>query len=583
MVSKRARLESGEHVFYNILRTQYKTIQKALDIGDNKIRIVMECKKDLREVGPEELETKVNEVIKKNLPVTKTNMSREKAQKLVDLSMVPESVKKIRVVEIKDFDIQACGNPHVDNTKEIGIFKIKKIEKKGKDTYSIVSTVLDKEEPPKKMKKSKIDLAKGTRDFGPNEKILRDYVLNTIKKVCETYGFSPIETPILERYETLAAKFAAGEESDALKEIFVSTDNGGRKLGLRFDMTVPFSRYIAMNPSIKMPFKKYLEGEVFRDGPIKKGRYRSFRQFDPDIVGVKGMIADAEILAVTDAVFSELGFKFYIEVNNRKVIEGVLEDSGIKKKDWESVTVSIDKLKKIGKKGVTKELSEQGYSKDKIKFILDTLSKDKTNRKTLDKLKSIIKSKIGKQGIQEMGELLDFLEMYKIKSIVFDPSLARGLAYYTGPIYEVLLKESSLTSSAAGGGRYDELIGNYLGTKEIIPATGISFGIEVIIEALKEKNKANKKSVTKLYIIPIKTLKQSLKLAQQLREKSINTDIDLLERGISKNLQYANSYGLPYVVFVGEKELKQGKVKLRDMKSGKEQLLTVKQVIKFLS
>jgi len=228
-----------------------------------------------------------------------------------------------------------------------------------------------------------VELAKGTRDFSPKEKILRDQVLNTLKEVCENYGFSPIETPIIERYETLAAKFAAGEESDALEEIFVSIDNGKRKLGLRFDMTVPFSRFFAMNKGLKMPFKKYLTGEVFRDGPIKTGRYRQFTQFDPDIVGVKGMIADAEILSVVDSIFSKLNLGFFIELNNRKIIEGALESAKISKSKWESATISIDKLKKIGKKGVLKELEKKEVQG--MEPVLDALTKEKTNKETLEK------------------------------------------------------------------------------------------------------------------------------------------------------------------------------------------------------
>ena len=181
-----------------------------------------------------------------------------------------------------------------------------------------------------------------------------------------------------------------------------------------------------------------------------------------------------------------------------------------------------------------------------------------------------------------MKELLEYLETYDVKTTIFDPSLARGLAYYTGPIYEVLLTDSSITSSAAGGGRYDELIGNYLGTNEEIPATGISFGIEVIVEALKEKGKAVKKTIAQIYVIPIKTKTESIKIVQKLRKAGINTDIDLLDRGISKNLQYANTYKIPFVVFVGQKEIDLGKVKLRDMESGKEELLTINQILKQL-
>ncbi len=426
------------------------------------------------------------------------------------------------------------------------------------------------------------ELAKGTRDFSAEEKIARDKIINTLKEVCELYGFNPIETPIIERYETLAAKFAAGEESDALKEIFVTKDNGGRKLGLRFDLTVPFSRYIAMNKGIKMPFKKYMNGEVFRDGPIKTGRYRQFTQFDPDIVGCESMAADAEILSLVNTAFSRLGFKYYIEINNRKIIDGLLTDAGIKQKKWFSVTVSIDKLKKIGKKGVLKELTEKGFDKKNMSGILEFLDMDTTNKRTLEKLERNLESDIGKQGISEMRELLGYLDALKVKNIKFDPSLARGLAYYTGPIFEVFLEDSEITSSAAGGGRYDKLIGNYLGSDKDIPAVGVSFGVDVLVEAMREKNKMNEKSVVSLFIIPIKTQMKSMELAQEFRKAGINTDLDIMERGISNNLAYANSYEIPYVVFVGQRELEQGKLKLKNMKTGKEEMLTKEQIIKKL-
>ena len=419
-----------------------------------------------------------------------------------------------------------------------------------------------------------LSTAKGTRDFPPEEKILRDTVLDTLKGVAENYGFNPIETPTIENYDTLSAKFAAGQESDALQETFTLKDRGKRKLELRFDLTVPFSRFIAMNPTMKMPFKKYMTGEVFRDGPIKTGRYRQFTQFDIDIVGASSMKADAEILSAVDAAFRAFDIPFYIEVNNRKILDGVLLDAGVPEKKWETVTISIDKLKKIGKKGVTEELVKKGLKKDTASKVLDVLSKEKTNAKTLSKLN--IQSDIGKEGLKEMKQLLELLK--DMGSVNFDPSLARGLAYYTGPIYEVFLKDSSITSSAAGGGRYDELIGNYLG-RDQIPATGVSFGIEVLIEAMKEKGRASKKSVVQAYVIPIKAFDEAMQITAQLREAGINTDIDLLERGISSNLQFADSYGIPYVLFIGKRELKAGKVKLRNMKSGKEELLTVKKVI----
>lgn len=421
----------------------------------------------------------------------------------------------------------------------------------------------------------RLENAKGTRDFSPGEKILRDKIQSTLKQVCELYGFNPIETPVIEKYETLAAKFAAGDESDALKEIFVAKDNGGRKIGLRFDLTVPFSRYIALNKGIKMPFKKYMAGEVFRDGPIKTGRYRQFSQFDPDIVGCESMSAEAEILSLLDSAFSRLGLPIFIELNNKKILEGAMTDFKIKKKDWFSVTVSIDKLKKIGRKGVLAELKEKGF--ENMSSLLDMLEPEKTNKQTLKKLKENINSDIGREGVSEIAEILGYCDALKLKNILFTPFLARGLAYYTGPIFEVFLKGSEITSSIAAGGRYDKLIGNYLQSDNDVPAVGVSFGVDVIFEAMRTK--MDKKSVVEVFVIPIKTKKKTMEIVNRLRNAGINTDMDIMERGISKNLQYADSYNIPYVLFIGQKELEEGRFTLRDMKTGKETALPLDKLI----
>jgi histidyl-tRNA synthetase len=441
---------------------------------------------------------------------------------------------------------------------------------------------MKEEKDEKKESEKELQLAKGVRDFPPEEKILRDRIINTIKETLEIYGYNPIELPILERYETLAAKYVAGEESDALKEIFVTEDNGKRKLGLRFDLTVPFSRFMGLNPELKMPFKKYITGQVFRDGPLKKGRYREFQQFDPDIVGCTDVIADAETICATEAVFKKLGFDITIEFNDRKLLYGIMKDLNIpENKDFE-VIIAIDKLKKIGNAGVEKELLEKGYEKKKIEKLLDYLKTEKSNEDTLSNLKKLVKSDIGKEGLKEIEDMIRYLKAYGVGTAEFSPSLARGLAYYTGPIYEVFIKGSSITGSAAGGGRYDELIGKLQGTNKIIPATGISYGIEVMVESMKEKQKLEEKSVCKVYVIPIKTKEKTIPIVQKLRNAGIKTDFDFMERGISKNLDFANTLGIPYVLFVGEKELAEKKVKLRDMKTGKEDMLSVDEVIKKL-
>jgi len=420
-----------------------------------------------------------------------------------------------------------------------------------------------------------LQTAKGVRDILPEEKILRNEVVGLLKEVFEKYGFLPLETPILERYETLASKYGGGAE--ILKETFTLKDQGKRQLGLRFDLTVPLARFVGMNPNLKMPFKRYEMGRVFRDGPIKLGRRREFWQCDVDIIGSTLMLADAEILAIADEVFRRLNFNFAIKVNNRKLMNGVLEEAGIKKKKEEAI-LSIDKLEKIGGEGVEEELKEKGFAKEEIKTLLEIL-----NIKKLSLLKKEVKNEEGQEGIKELEELFNYLKVLGVK-VDFDVSLARGLAYYTGTVFEAFLKKGEMTSSLAGGGRWDEMIGNYIGKGEY-PAVGIAFGLEpisAVLKSKKEKEKKGKKTLVKVFVIPIKTVNESFKVLGELRNAGINCDIDLVGRGVGKNLEYASSLEIPYVVFVGERELKEGKVKLRDMETGDEKLLTEKELVKEL-
>ncbi len=408
-----------------------------------------------------------------------------------------------------------------------------------------------------------LQTAKGVRDFPPEEKILRQQVVDSLRTVFENYGFSPLETPILERFETLSAKYAGGAE--ILKETFKFKDQGDRDIGLRYDLTVPLARFVGMNPNIKLPFKRYEIGRVFRDGPIKLGRYREFWQCDIDIIGSKSMIAEAELLTVVNEVFKKLKINVEIKINNRKLLDGIMTFAGIKENS-ESAILSLDKTEKIGQDGVEKELKEKGFSKDQIKRLFEAVSK----KKLID-FERLLKDN---EGVKELKELFLLLDELKI-SYNFDPCLARGLAYYTGTVFEVFAKKEAITSALAAGGRYDRIIGAFLESNKEYPAVGITFGLEPITEILKIKVKDVKKTVTKYFIIPIKTLKESLVIAKKLRDKKINTDIDLMDRGISKNLDYANSLEIPFVIIIGPEELKQKKVKIRDMKSGKETLTSV--------
>ncbi|MBT3835849.1 histidine--tRNA ligase, partial [Candidatus Woesearchaeota archaeon] len=325
----------------------------------------------------------------------------------------------------------------------------------------------------------KMQTAKGVSDTPPEEKIIKNQVLSTLTQVFELYGFAPLETPVIERFDTLAAKSGSGEESDALKETFKLTDQGKRKLGLRFEFTTSLARYVAMNFNIKMPFKRYEFGPVFRDGPIKLGRYRQFWQCDADTIGTSSMLADAECVAILSTAFNKLDFKFEIKVNNRKILNGIMNQAGIK--DQKEALISIDKLDKIGKEGVAKELKERGYKEPQIDKLFDLI----LGKVTLASLKKKITDEEGKEGLAELTELFSYVKKMGVKEAIFDISLARGQAYYTGTVIEAFLKKSKITSSIAGGGRYDDMIGGYMGGNRIVPAVGISFGIAPIMDALK--------------------------------------------------------------------------------------------------
>ena len=420
-----------------------------------------------------------------------------------------------------------------------------------------------------------LQLPKGTRDLKPEEAIVRNKIVGTLKNVFELYGYSPLETPAFERYDILASKYAGGNE--ILKEIFKFNDQGKRDLGLRYDLTVPMCRFIAMNSNIKLPFKRYAIGEVFRDGPVEKARYRSFTQCDVDVVGIKGMTADAEIIALTQRAFKRLGFDIAIRVNNRKLLNDLLINAGVKQEQLETAILSVDKLGKFGLETVKKELKDKKIGNTAINNILKIINIKGNNEDKIDRIKKIINNS---DGLNEINELLSLLNLLKI-SVELDVSLARGLAYYTGTVMEVYLKNSAVKSAVCAGGRYDKMIGSFIG-KGDFPAVGISFGFDRIYDAYTEKNKMQQKTVTKIYIIPINTFKDSLKIAEELRNENVGVDIDLTGKGPSKNLQYANSLGIPYVLFVGEEELKQGKVKLKDMNSGKEQLMSAEELVVFL-
>ena len=420
--------------------------------------------------------------------------------------------------------------------------------------------------------------AKGTRDFPPEEQILRNKIQNTLIETFERYGFSPLETPVLERFDILSSKYAGGAE--ILKETFKLTDQGRRELALRYDLTVPLCRFIGMNPSIKFPFKRYQTGTVYRDGPVASDRLRVFTQCDVDIVGAKSMAADAECIKLAENVFKKLNINATIEINNRKFLDGMLEDIGVPEEKWVETILIIDKMKKIEQKQLEEELTQNGLTKEQTAKLFKLIKETKgTNEEKIKNLKKQLMSKRSHEGIEEIENLFGHIPNADKKKIIFAPTLARGLAYYTGTVYEAVATNEAVHSSIASGGRYDKMIGQFLGTKLEYPAVGISFGLDRLYLIIEAREKERVKTVTEVLVIPINAEKEAEEIAESLREHGIRTETDIMGRGPSKNLEYADALKIPFVLFVGEEEVKAKKYKLKNMKTGKECLETVEKVI----
>lgn len=416
-------------------------------------------------------------------------------------------------------------------------------------------------------KKYNMKTPKGTRDLLPEEMSKFQFTIDVIRNVFERYGFLPLETPAFESFDLLASKSGLGEQ--VKDEIYYFKDKGDRELGLRFDLTVPLARVIANNPEIPKPFKRYQIGRVWRYDNPQAMRWREFWQADIDTIGTYSLRADAECLAAVAECLEKLNVKnFYIRVNNRKLLEEILIKLNVPKDKTLDVFRIIDKLDKIGLKGVKSEL----------KKIVDSKIIDKINFKGTNQfiVKRIEKNFNNPGSLEEIRELFRYCDEYGImKYIKLDLTLARGLEYYTGPVFEVMIGKEKV--SIAGGGRYDRLIRTIGGPD--LPATGISFGLDRLVSLIKIEKKKNN-----FFVIPVnKNLRyDAFKICKNLRSNGIIADMDLLNRNLSKQLKYAsNNYR--YVIIVGEKELKKKSVKIRDMKIGKEKLVKIKDLAKLNS
>src|SRR3989344_4984897 len=387
-------------------------------------------------------------------------------------------------------------------------------------------------------------IPRGVRDFPPEEMRKRNFVFETIARVYRTYGYREIETPAFEFLDTLAKKKAGGESIN--KEIFKFEDLGGRWLGLRFDLTVPVARFVAQNPNLPKPFKRFQIGRVWRYEEPQAGRFREFWQADVDVFGSSTAESDLDCLSAIIAALKALGFKdFTVKVNSRKLLEEIAATGGVKRENAADFFRIIDKLEKIGEKGVKSELKEKKLPVSETLFkliltegepdkILSKLKKELNDKNALRSASSISSPSLGNPA----GELEEFFKLADnfgvSKYLKLSLSLARGLDYYTGIVFEIKVKGMEKYGSVAGGGRYDNLIALY--GKESLPAVGMSIGIERIIEIMKEEKLfPDLGSEPKVLVVPIgKTLEKAIELTQKLRSNGIPADIDLMRRNVGK-------------------------------------------------
>ena len=424
----------------------------------------------------------------------------------------------------------------------------------------------------------------GFMELLPDEQILFNEMKEKIQKSYERFGFLPLDTPIIESADVLLAK--AGGETE--KQIYKFT-KGDNNLALRFDLTVPLAKYVTeYYQNLSFPFRRYQIGKVYRGEKAQRGRFREFYQCDIDIIGDGNLsiINDAELPSVIYNTFKDLGFdKFTICINNRKLLNGLFESCNLKDKNVE-ILRSIDKIDKIGKDSVIKELEELGINEESINLIIKFISINTSVENTIKELENLnIENELFNVGLSELIELVKYMKIFGIpeENFKIDLTIARGLDYYTGTVYETFLDEYRFLGSVCSGGRYDNLAEYY--TEKKLPGVGISIGLSRLFFQLTYNNiiKANKKSTAEVLVVSmIDDLSIPVQIATKLRANEINTQIYLESAKIKKQFKYANSLDLPYVIVLGEDEIKNNTVTLKDMKKGNQCEISIEEAINII-
>ena len=446
---------------------------------------------------------------------------------------------------------------------------------------------------------NKPNIPKGTRDFSPVEMAKRNYIFDTIREVYSLYGFQQIETPAMESLQTLMGKY--GEEGDKLLFKILNSGDYLSKVsdeelterntlrlaarlcekGLRYDLTVPFARYVVMHrEELQLPFKRYQVQPVWRADRPQKGRYREFYQFDGDVVGSDSLLNEVELMQIVDTVFSRFGVRVQIKINNRKILTGIAEVIGAADKIVD-ITVAIDKLDKIGLENVNAELKADGLSDDQIAKLQPIITLEGTNEEKLSVIQGVLAdSETGLKGVEEIRFILESLGSSLKNEIQLDLTLARGLNYYTGAIFEVKALDVQI-GSITGGGRYDNLTGIF--GMPGISGVGISFGVDRIFDVLNALDLYPKDSVTGTQLLFINfgqaETQYSLPVVTKARQAGIRTEMYPDAVKMKKQMSYANAKAVPFVALAGENEMQQGKFTLKNMTTGEQQLVTPDELI----
>ena len=450
---------------------------------------------------------------------------------------------------------------------------------------------------------NKPNIPKGTRDFSPLEMAKRNYIFNTIKEVYALYGFRQIETPAMESLQTLMGKY--GEEGDKLLFKVLNSGDFLNKVsdeelqqrnplhlaarlcekGLRYDLTVPFARYVVMHrDELQLPFKRYQIQPVWRADRPQKGRYREFYQCDADVVGSDSLLNEVELMQIIDTVFTRFGVRVQIKINNRKILTGIAEVIGEADKIVD-ITVAIDKLDKIGLEAVNAELAEDGISQEAIEKLQPIISLSGTNDEKLDTIAQVLSSsEIGMKGVEETRFILDTLKTANLNNeMQLDLTLARGLNYYTGAIFEVKALDVQI-GSITGGGRYDNLTGIF--GMPGLSGVGISFGADRIFDVLNTLDLYPQEAVhgTQLLFINFgdRETAYCLPIANEMRKAGIRTEVYPDKSKMKKQMSYANAMNIPFVALAGDNEIQEGKITLKNMLTGDQQLVTPAEMINII-